>query len=102
MIVVVVVVVVFVARPTLAFYFLYYILCLRWILTQPDTSRTLFIVCVFVQEYELQRQLMLKLKCLGVNAAFCLRSEVRFRFLIIYVRTYRRQCRLLLWSMVYQ
>lgn len=29
------------------------------------------------QEYELQRQLMLKLKCLGVNAAFCLRSDVR-------------------------
>lgn len=28
------------------------------------------------QEYELQRQLMLKLKCLGVNAAFSLRSDV--------------------------
>ena len=29
------------------------------------------------QEYELQRQLMLKLKCMGVNAAFSLRSDVR-------------------------
>ena len=28
------------------------------------------------QEYELQRQLMLKLKCLGVNAAFGLRTDV--------------------------
>ncbi|CAM9776246.1 unnamed protein product, partial [Ectocarpus sp. 12 AP-2014] len=28
-------------------------------------------------EYELQRQLMLKLKCLGVNAAFSLRSDIQ-------------------------